>query len=162
MTRPFYFAYGANMSGDVLARRMRRDSATFQRRRAVLADHRLVFDKVSSTDPAVGYANVLPAAGHRVEGILNEFDDRGLAQLDAIELVPHHYRRMQMMVRDESNGRMVSAHIYIANAPWVRQGLRPLRSYLEIMLAGGDLLSPDYVTALRSVPCRDDTAPQNH
>jgi gamma-glutamylcyclotransferase (GGCT)/AIG2-like uncharacterized protein YtfP len=149
------------MSADVLARRMQRDGATFQRRRAVLADHKLVFDKVSSTDPAVGYANVLPAAGHLVEGILNEFDDGALAQLDAIELVPHHYRRLPITVRD-GNGLSVSAHIYLANASWIRPGLRPLRSYLEIMLAGADLLSPDYVASLRSVPCRDDAAPQNH
>jgi gamma-glutamylcyclotransferase len=161
VTRPFYFAYGANMSADVLARRMRRDSVAFQRRRAVLADHRLVFDKVSSTDPAVGYANVLPATGHRVEGILNEFDEHGLAQLDAIELVPHHYRRLQMTVRDD-NGLMVSAHVYMANTPWIRQGLRPLRSYLEIMLAGADLLSPDYVASLRSVRCQDDAPPKSY
>jgi gamma-glutamylcyclotransferase (GGCT)/AIG2-like uncharacterized protein YtfP len=162
VTTHFYFAYGANMSADVLGRRMRRDGAMFRRRRAVLANHRLVFDKMSSTDPAVGYANVQPASGHVVEGILNEFDDGALAQLDAIELVPLHYQRLQMMVRDGSNGGMVSAHIYTANACWIRPGLRPLRSYLEILLAGADLLSPEYVASLRSIACRDDVAAQNH
>jgi hypothetical protein len=114
---------------------------------------------VSSTDPAVGYANVLPAAGHSVEGILNELDDRELAQLDAIELVPHHYQRLQMMVSDSSNGLMVSAHIYTASASWIRPGLSPLRSYLDILLAGADLLSPEYVASLRSASCRDDAPP---
>ena len=156
-----YFAYGANMSADVLARRMRRDSATFNRRRAVLADHRLVFDKVSSTDAAVGYANVVPAGGDLVEGILNEFDDRALAELDAIELVPHHYLRKQILVNDSSSGTLVVAHIYTANPSWVRSGLKPLRSYLEILLAGADLLSPDYAAALQSVACRDGAVLQS-
>src|ERR1700744_5103708 len=71
----FYFAYGSNMSAAVLAKRLQREVATFRRRRAVLADHKLVFDKMSSTNPAVGYANVVTAPDHCVEGILNEFDE---------------------------------------------------------------------------------------
>lgn len=156
MATHFYFAYGANMSAEVLSRRMQRDIATFHRRHAVLANYRLVFDKVSSTDPAVGYANVEPAPGQFVEGTLNEFDDRLLAKLDAIELVPNHYRRLQMMVKDSSDGLTVPAHIYVANARWMKPRLRPLRSYLETLLAGDDLLSPAYVAALRSVRCRDE------
>lgn len=158
----FYFAYGANMSADVLARRMLRDSATFCRRRAVLADHRLLFEKLSSTDPEVGYANVSPAAGHSVEGTLNEFDDDALAQLDSIELVPYHYRRERMLVMDSSIGTLVTAHVYIASATWVRAGLKPLRGYLEKLLAGADQLSPGYVASLRSVTCRDDAVAQSH
>ncbi|MDB5578228.1 MAG: hypothetical protein JWR80_3404 [Bradyrhizobium sp.] len=156
-----YFAYGANMSADVLARRMQLESSLFNRRRAVLANHRLVFDKMSSTDPAVGYANVVPASGDLVEGTLNELDDRALAQLDAIELVPRHYRRTRMMVSDSSRDALVIAHIYTANPSWIRPGLKPLRSYLEVLLAGADLLSPDYVASLRSVACRDDAVSQD-
>lgn len=88
-----YFAYGANMNAEVLARRLMRESASFRRRRGVLMNHRLVFNKLSSTDPVVGYANVVACPGECVEGLLNELDDGALAQLDAIELVPHHYIR---------------------------------------------------------------------
>jgi gamma-glutamylcyclotransferase (GGCT)/AIG2-like uncharacterized protein YtfP len=153
-----YFAYGSNMSAAVLARRLARDAASFRRRRAVLLDHKLVFNKVSSTDPAVGYGNVVPVRGHRVEGILNELDDAALARLDAIELVPHHYTRSQVAVIDDDDGREVAAHIYTAHPAWVGPELRPLRSYLENLLAGGDLLSTDYVAPLRAVQCRDDAA----
>ncbi len=158
----FYFAYGSNMSAAVLAKRLRREAATFRRRRAVLADHRLVFDKMSSTNPAVGYANVVTAPDHCVEGILNEFDEDALTQLDAIELVPHHYVRSQIIVNDGLSSRPVAAHIYTANLPWVRPGLKPLRSYLETLLGGADLLSAGYVASLRSVLCWDEHRPQNH
>ncbi|HZX87455.1 MAG TPA: gamma-glutamylcyclotransferase family protein [Reyranella sp.] len=149
-----YFAYGSNMSAGVLAQRLpRHDGAPFRRRRAVLADHKLMFHKVSSTDPAVGYADVVPQPGQQVEGILVELGRVELQRLDEIELVPHHYARREVEVLDCDG--VVAAHVYTAQPGWIRPAIRPLRAYLDNLLGGADLLSPGYVAALRAVPCRD-------
>lgn len=151
-----YFAYGSNMNADVLARRLPRgDGAPFRRRRGVLADHKLLFHKVSSTDSAVGYGDVVPAPGQDVEGILVELDEAELRRLDEIELVPRHYAREQVMVRDGDDQSAVSAHVYRAQPDWIRPQLRPLRAYIDNLLGGSDLLSADYVESLRAIPCRD-------
>src|SRR5215468_11306971 len=133
------------MNAAVLARRLDRDCSSFRRRLAVLADYRLMFNKMSLSDPLVGYANVMPAPGHRVEGILNDLDDVGLARLDAIELVPHHYTRSLVAVCDVMNATLISAEIYTAHPAWIRDGLQPLRSYLDCLTGGGDLLTNDYM-----------------
>jgi len=148
-----YFAYGSNMSAAVLARRLEREPASFRRRRGVLTDYKLAFNKVSSTNPIIGYANVVPARGHRVEGILNELDASALARLDAIELVPHHYTRSQVTVTDGNSGSEVPAEIYTAQPAWIRPELIPLRSYLETLLGGDDLLSVEYLAPLRVMQC---------
>jgi gamma-glutamylcyclotransferase (GGCT)/AIG2-like uncharacterized protein YtfP len=150
-----YFAYGANMNAGVLARRLKRQSASFRRRRGVLMDHCLAFNKMSSTDAAVGYANVVACPGHRVEGTLNELDEDALARLDAIELVPRHYTRSQLLVHDSLDGELTTAEIYIAHPRWIRPHLMPLRSYLSHLIDAADLLSEDYARTLRLVPCRD-------
>jgi hypothetical protein len=151
-----YFAYGANMHASVLAHRLgRTDTNSFRRRYAVLTDHRLVFDKMSSTDNSVGYGNVKQEAGHQVEGVINELDSTDLARLDALELVPHHYLRSQIAVHDSLSGGLVLAEIYTAHPSWIRPDLKPLRSYLDNLLGGADLLSADYVTHLRSILRKD-------
>jgi len=152
---PLYFAYGANMSETVLSRRLGRTAAVdLARRRGVLCDYKLVFNKRSSTDPLVGYANVVPAGGHRVEGVLNQLTDGELARLDDIELVPHHYVRSRLTVHDSAGP--VAAHVYLAHPAWIRGDLRPLRGYLDVLLGGAGLLSPEYVGPLRALPCRDE------
>ena len=152
----FYFAYGSNMNAVVLAHRLgRADPQSFRRRRALLRDHALVFNKMSSKDAAVGYGNVTAAAGHCVEGVLNELTSEELARLDAIELVPHHYVRSELPVHDCLTGMTATAHVYTAHPAWVRPALAPLRAYVDRLLGAADLLSADYVAPLRAVQCRD-------
>src|SRR4051794_16947731 len=96
-----YFAYGSNMHGPLLATRLGRlNTTSFARCRGILRNYRLAFEKVSSTDPQVGYATVVPALGCSVEGVLNVITEKDLACLDSIELVPHHYTRCIMPVHD--------------------------------------------------------------
>ncbi|UWU92915.1 gamma-glutamylcyclotransferase family protein [Bradyrhizobium sp. CB1015] len=154
---PLYFAYGSNMSAATLHRRLQRAPA-LERRRAILRNYRLAFEKVSSTNPAVGYANVVAAPGYHVEGILNELDHDALAVLDRIELVPHHYRRAQLTVYDCAQRRELSAYVYTAQPSWTRPGLKPLRSYVDGLVQGADLLSADYATSLYEIECHEDVA----
>jgi gamma-glutamylcyclotransferase len=144
-TPQLYFAYGANMSASQLARRLRRaDLSAFQRRPAMLPGYRLAFNKVSSTDPAIGYANIIPDPHDTAEGVLYEMPVDCLEQLDRIELVPSHYIRSTIPVMDVRDGRYVEAHVYVANPTIVRRGLRPDPAYIKLLLEGSDLLSPSY------------------
>ena len=159
MPGPLYLAYGANMNGSLLAHRLGRENAgTFARRRGVLRGYRLVFAKVSSRDPEIGYGSVVPEAGCEVEGVLNALTEAELTQLDAIELVPRHYVRRVMCVYEPTIGAEVEAHLYIASPNRCRHGLVPVGSYLRRMAEGGDLLSRDYLQMLAELSCLDDAS----
>ena len=155
---PLYFAYGSNMSETKLRHRLQHNHSALKRRRAILRDHRLAFEKVSSTNPAVGYANVVAASAHHVEGIVVELNGDALAVLDGIELVPYHYDRAETIVTDCTSGLEVTAYVYTAHPSWIRPGLKPLRSYVEGLMQGADLLSPQYVAMLSSIECYEDAA----
>jgi gamma-glutamylcyclotransferase (GGCT)/AIG2-like uncharacterized protein YtfP len=147
-----YFAYGANMDGNILARRLgKADGFNFSRRRGVLRDYRLSFCKKSYSDPSVGYASISSFAGDVVEGVLNDIDEDDLRRLDEVELVPVHYHRRLLQVFDEQNGRYAIAHCYVASAGWIAAGLRPAADYIERMLGGGDILSDRYVETLANL-----------
>jgi gamma-glutamylcyclotransferase len=103
----------------------------------------------------VGYADVVSAPGQQVEGILVELGEAELERLDSIELVPHHYVRRQVMVRDGGDQSPISAHVYLAQPDWIKPQLRPLRAYIDNLLGGADLLSAGYVESLRALSCRD-------
>lgn len=150
----YYFAYGSNMNPARLAERLARcGERLLARRCGTLEGWRLAFDKVSSQQDWVGYANVVQAAGCRVEGTLNAMSPKALDALDAIELVPQHYRRARVLVRDSVTGQRLAAFTYVANPGMVRPNLKPTRDYIDHLLAGADLLPGSYLDALRSVEC---------
>ncbi len=150
----YYFAYGSNMNATRLAERLARcGERLLERRCSTLEGYRLAFDKVSSQQDWVGYANVVPATGCRVEGTLNAMSPKAIETLDAIELVPHHYHRVRVLVRDAATGTRLAAFTYVANPGMVRPNLKPTRDYIEHLLAGADVLPGSYLDALRSVEC---------
>lgn len=155
-----YFAYGANMNATLLAQRLgRRDKASLRRRLGVLRDHALVFDKLSSTNARVGFANIARVPGDAVEGVLNLITRDDLARLDAIELAPVHYVRVSVEIYDPIANAFLDALAYRANAAMVREGLAPERRYLERMLGGADLLSSEYTRRISTISCIDDKFP---
>lgn len=154
MTAAYYFAYGSNMNSSRLCERLSRaGQALLGRRHGSLAGYRLTFDKVSSQQAWVGYANIVPDARSHVEGTLNAMSAQALETLDAVELVPHHYQRVLLPVRDAASGQIVQAHAYIANPRMVRQNLKPTRDYIDHLLAAADVLPPGYLAGLMQVEC---------
>lgn len=150
-----YFAYGANMSADHFARRLGRASPeSFRRRRAELHGYKLVFNKKARADATAGFANIIPSSGARVEGILNDLTEAEISRLDLIESAPTHYIRAKLTFVD-GTGSSVAAYVYIASPDWVREGLRPPRAYMHLILQGDDMLSEQYVASLRAVACND-------
>ncbi len=150
----YYFAYGSNMNPARLAERLSRcGEHLLERRCGTLDGWRLAFDKVSSQQDWVGYANVVQAAGCRVEGTLNAMRPKAIETLDAIELVPHHYRRVRVLVRDAGTGTRLPAFTYVANPGMVRPNLKPTRDYIAHLLAGADVLPDSYLETLRAMEC---------
>lgn len=149
-----YFAYGSNMCGTRLAERLAREGHGYSsRRHAIAQGYRLVFDKRSSVEAWVGYANIRPHSGAQVEGTLNELSQAALELLDRIELVPVHYRRTMIRVLDGWSGNLVEAHVYLAQPDVIDPHVRPTRDYVDRLLAASDLLSPDYLRTLQTVEC---------
>lgn len=154
MSQVCYFAYGSNMSAARLSERLSRfGEALIERWPGIVEGYRLTFNKVSSRQDWVGFANIEAAADCRVEGTLNAMSARALDALDSIELVPLHYRRAGVLVRDRATGRLTLAVTYVANPAMVRPNLRPTRDYLDHLLAAADVLPRAYLDHVRAVEC---------
>ena len=81
-----YWAYGANLSPAVLARRRLRPLGASP---AVLHDHRLLFNH------RTGFANVEPAGGRSAHGVLYELSDADWLRLQSCE-IGYRVRRVRV------------------------------------------------------------------
>lgn len=151
MDTRWYFAYGSNMDAGRLATR----NVAYEERIAGRLDGwQLTFDKVARTPPGAGAGNIVSRPGAAVHGTLNKLADEGFAILDRFEGVGdgHYERRIVPAVRTDT-GATVEAITYVALK--VGPGLRPTRAYLGFLLAGRDLLPPDYWERLSATPTLD-------
>ncbi|GIX30411.1 MAG: gamma-glutamylcyclotransferase [Porticoccaceae bacterium] len=147
-----YFAYGSNMNP---ARLGARGVPFADARSAWLPDMGLRFNKRATRHPHWGCANVVPAPGERVEGVLYRLaDPAAILRLDRFEGTPVEYLRH--LCRVETAAGPVEAWIYVAHPERVAEGLRPPRWYLEHLLAGRTHLSADYAARLSRVECHPE------
>lgn len=149
----WYFAYGSNMNA---LRMQARGLNVVEALSGGLPGYRLCFNK-RAMDRAVGraYANIQHARDGLVEGVLYRLQDAGeIAKLDHFEGTPIYYSRECLPI--------VTAHgvqpawVYIANPAFRENGLLPTVDYLAHLLAGRELLSEDYWSALAALPCHPD------
>jgi gamma-glutamylcyclotransferase len=149
-----YFAYGSNMNMERLRERLGREGhQLLGRRRATLHDYRLVFNKRSSFEAGVGYANIEPSGASLVEGTLNDMSEAALALLDRIELVPVHYRRILVQVHDWEKSSPVRAWTYLAQPDMLCPEVLPTRDYIGHLLEARDVLPDQYLGSLAEVEC---------
>jgi len=138
-----YFAFGSNMS----ARRIRhRIGWSPARQSATLSDYVLTFNKQSIDG---GKANIKNSVGDQVEGILYSVNEDDLKKLDNYEGVKENqYKRKNIQVND-LNGHLIFAIAYVA----INTGpeSKPTREYLNFLLEGEHLLSPEYVSKLEVI-----------
>jgi cation transport regulator ChaC len=128
----WYFAYGANMDRQRLE--LHRAIKVLEVRLGVLENYRLVFNKVSSIRPSTGCANIIPAEGQRVLGVLYRIAELDITKLDIFEGVSSgQYHRERVLVKAEEND-LVEAEVYIADE--TRNDLEPSIEYLESVLKG--------------------------
>lgn len=123
-------------------------------RRAMLKDHRLVFNKLCRLyEGGFGCANIEPSKGEVVEGVLYEVDlDRAIPVLDIFEGYPDHYTRKVVGV-ETPEGETFKAVVYVAHPSKVREGLKPHPDYLAHLLEACrlGLMSAHYCERLRKL-----------
>jgi gamma-glutamylcyclotransferase len=150
MAHVWYFAYGSNMDVTrLIDKRLRPEGViTGERVLGRLDGWRLCFNKPWAKFAEGGAANILPDRDHVVYGTLNLMEERGLTVLDRYEGVAGgHYQRETLDVLRPDTGETVKAVAYIALRD-LSDRLLPPRFYLDHLLAGRDLLPPDYMAWL--------------
>jgi cation transport regulator ChaC len=140
----WYFAYGSNMNG---AQMRSRAGQIYEEQVARLENYELVFNKKARGGSAT--ANVRPAAGRTVHGVLYKIAEAAFRNLDRFEGVPEHYRRIEVSVSDGA-GKKINAQVYIATK--VEKGLRPAPHYLQTILdgAGEHGLPAEYIQQIKA------------
>jgi hypothetical protein len=146
-----YFAYGSNLLRERL---LPRCPNLVLEGRALLAEHGLVFDKVSSDTS--GKCAFVSAAHAAVHGTLWRLLQDDLMELDRHEGVGVGYERCVMPVMRE-DGCTELAVTYRATR--LETGLLPFDWYLALVIAGASQqgLPEDYVAQLRASPFRVDS-----
>jgi hypothetical protein len=144
----WYFAFGANMSSDVLSRRRVRPLASEPAR---LDDHVLFFGERGIPFVEPGFATIAAAPGKTVWGVLHHLRAGDLDVLRSYEGNTYSRRRVRVVGR---NSGEVEAWVFSSRYP-VR-GLRPSTRYLDTLLSGAREhgLPEDYVTWLERQPTR--------
>ncbi len=140
-----YFAYGSNMDVKQLKERIG-DSFEILGP-AVLKDYALKFNKISVKRG--GCANIEPAKGEEVWGILFKLNEEQIRKLDVFEGAPYHYRRVNVKVQTKK-GENLEAVTYVACEEFKREGLRPSEDYLKHLLSAKEMLPESYVKKLTS------------
>jgi gamma-glutamylcyclotransferase len=140
----WYFAYASNMN---LAQMRSRAGEIGESRSGRLENYELVFNKKVRGGTAA--ANIRPAPGGAVLGVLYKINESAYRNLDRFEGAPVHYRRIQVDVVD-ADGNAVPAEAYIATK--VEKGLRPAAHYLKTILDGAaeHSLPADYVAKIQA------------
>ncbi|RMG17996.1 MAG: GNAT family N-acetyltransferase [Deltaproteobacteria bacterium] len=138
---PWVFAYGSNMHLADLARWMHAHRfgrpGIHRMQRAALPGHRLAWNYRSPARGA-GAANVVPAPGRVVPGLLLEVDERTLAALDAKEGHPVRYSRGDRPLPVRVEGAAARrAWVYRVTPRWEREdGTWPTAEYLALLIRG--------------------------
>src|SRR5713101_1308514 len=118
----WYFAYGSNMNR---AQMSLRAGQIFEEQLVRLENYVMLFNKKARGGSAT--ANIRPAPGKTVFGVLYKIPEAAFRNLDRFEGVREHYRRIEVNVTD-GTGRKIAAQAYIATK--VEKGLaRPRTTY---------------------------------
>lgn len=125
----WYFAYASNMSR---AQMRTRAGDILEERPARLENYELVFNKRARG--GVATANIRPAQGKYVEGVLYRIQESAFRNMDRFEGAPQHYRRIEVNV-SSVNGAKTAAQAYIATKV-EKTNLRPAPHYLQTILDG--------------------------
>ncbi|MBI1388797.1 MAG: hypothetical protein GC154_10160 [bacterium] len=136
--REFYFAYCLNMD----PKRLNRCGvAAISYQYAVLPDYRLTFNVLEDEHFSFerrGLANIAPAPGEVVEGVLYAIPEEQVFLLDRRASVRElKYYRKRVLVHD-SNGHGVEAFAYAAWPDKTANNLRPGEKYLSFLQAAAE------------------------
>ncbi|HVB98270.1 MAG TPA: gamma-glutamylcyclotransferase family protein [Candidatus Dormibacteraeota bacterium] len=141
----WYFAFASNMNRAQMSSRI---GEIAEEKSGKLENYEIVFNKKARGGAAM--ANIRPASGKCVYGVLYQITEAALKTLDRFEGAPEHYRRIEVTVTD-THGGPVRAQAYIATK--VEKGLHPAPHYLQAMLqAAAEYQFPaEYIEELKRV-----------
>ncbi|MCA1830948.1 MAG: gamma-glutamylcyclotransferase [Actinobacteria bacterium] len=139
-----YFAYGSNMDPVRMSFRCKGARAVGT---AILPDHRLTFRRWRTW--RTGLADVEPAPGERVVGVLWEIDERHERRLDRYEAVDRDLYRKERARVIAAGGHEFDVMIYVATLTGPK---RPSKRYLRLLIRGAERngLPPEYVETLHA------------
>ncbi len=145
------FAYGGNMNPKVLSER--RGIHPLESVAGVLEGYRLAFNARGFPWIEPVFANVEPAEGENVHGVLHRLTREQFSLLDRYEARGLVYRHVELDVK-AYDGRIIRAHIY--RAIMASREKAPSCRYLDILREGArqSRLDTDYVRMLHDHPCR--------
>ena len=143
-TTAWYFAYASNMNRNQMRQRA---GEVLEERAARLENFELVFNRKVRGGTAT--ANISPAPGKFVEGVLYKIPESAFRSLDRFEGAPVHYRRTEVTVNDREGGKF-TAQVFVATK--VEKGLRPSPHYLQTILegAGEHDLPASYIALIKA------------
>lgn len=124
------FAYANNMSSALIRARA---GQVVEEQVGKLENYEILFNRKARGGSAT--ANIRPASGKAVYGVLYKVPESALRALDRFEGAPQHYRRIEVNVTDSRGGR-TPAQAYIATK--VEKGLRPAGHYLQSILQAAE------------------------
>jgi len=150
-----YFAYASNMAREVMARLCPQH---FYLGIARLADHRLAFTR-RSVKTGTGVADIVPAPGMEVWGVLYEIGDHELDAVDRKEGYGWAYTRVMLPVRLEADGQERDAVTYVVLSKEPVE-VPPSRQYLDRVIAAARErgLPGSYIEWLKAVGAAEDPA----
>jgi gamma-glutamylcyclotransferase (GGCT)/AIG2-like uncharacterized protein YtfP len=145
-----YFAYGSNMHPGQMQKRCPGCTVIATAR---LRDYQLAFSRLSATWRGGGVANIQPATGSIVEGVVWKITEAHREALDRYEDYPVSYTRKDVTV-EGIDGRTLAAFAYFARPAGA---YKPSRRYLQQIIQGARAhdLSPGYVAFLEAIPTED-------
>jgi cation transport regulator ChaC len=150
-----YFAYGSNMSSDVMAKLCPRHRCLGI---ASVADYRLAFTRKSRRTGS-GVADIVQAPGQEVWGVLFDISDDELAAIDRKEGYDWAYVRITLPIRLATGGSTQTAITYTVRTKEPAE-VPPSRQYLsQIIAAAKERGLPDsYIAQLEAVTTAKDNA----
>jgi hypothetical protein len=150
----YYFAFGANLSPDVLTQRRIRVYEAFD---YVLQDAALRFS-LAGFYREHGYASADAADGERVYGRMYLILERDAVRMDYFEGVPF------LGVHDKVYGSFNDAGFFFYRAVRALDGLKPTREYLDYLLTAYremDAVPRDYLDSIAATEVLERFEPQN-
>lgn len=138
-----YFAYGSCMSLKDFKRTVPNPKLVGP---ATLYDYKLAFTKYAESRKG-GVADIVPAKGEKVEGILYDIED--FVELDKREGHPTLYQRFLVNVVPFGETTPVEVSTYeVVKKDY--EDLKPSQEYMDIIMDGSGALSDEYQEALKT------------
>lgn len=145
----WYFAYASNMNRRQMEERLHRAGLRWMIGR--LDGYRVRFNKKSDVDES-GKANVVPADGETVWGVLYDLSEQEIEYLGSFE---HGYRQKTVEVSSPGCNERLSARTFIADP--AGPDLVPAAAYLRVIVEGARQhgLPADYCERLANLKTKD-------